>query len=275
MNNANKNKMFVVDYDGTLATSEGYVNKNTIKKFEEIEHKNIIRVINTGRSLFSLRNVIDDDFPVDYVVFSAGIGIYDWKNKIILQSYSLTVSDTAEIYNFLCKHKYDFMVQLPVPDNHYFHHFGNIKNNSDFRTRINNYESYGISSINECPTQASQFVIICAKNTDYYNQIKSRFMKVNVIKATSPINHKSIWVEILPANVSKASGIEFIRRKLNIDINNIVAVGNDYYDLDMLEYVNKNNAYIVSNAPKEMKPLFNLIESNDENAIAKLIDSIY
>lgn len=267
--------MIVVDYDGTLAASDSYVSEYNMVKFAGLEELGVIRVINTGRSLFSLKNVIDRDFPIDYVVFSAGIGIYDWKKKKLLQANNFTSKETCDIYNYLCKCNYDFMVQLPVPDNHYFHHFGNIRNNEDFRTRINNYESYGINSITNCPDQASQFVIICTKGTDYYNMIKSKFPSLKVVKATSPINHSSVWVEILPPDISKASGIEYLRKMLKIDISDIVAVGNDYYDLDMLYYVDSPNAYVVNNAPSDIKPGFNIIDSNDQNAVGKLIDKLY
>ncbi len=276
MSNTSGNmKMLVVDYDGTLAASDSYVSEYTTVKFAGLEELKVVRVINTGRSLFSLKNVIDRDFPVDYVVFSAGVGIYDWKRKTLLRANNFTKTETFDIYNYLCKCNYDFMVQLPVPDNHYFHHFGNIRNNVDFRTRINNYESYGIKSISECPEQASQFVVICTKGTDYFNRIKSKFPSLKVVKATSPINHCSVWVEILPSNISKASGIEFLRNRLNINKSDIVAVGNDYYDLDMLHYVDCTNAYVISNAPPDIKPGFNIIDSNDQNAVGKLVDKLY
>ncbi len=280
MNNSpdSKNRyrhMFVVDYDGTLAKSDYKVDDITRQRLEVLESKSVVRVINTGRSLFSLDNVIDKDFPVDFVVFSAGIGIYDWKNQIILDSYSISNEATQEVYSFLCNKNFDFMVQLPVPDNHYFHHFGNIKANSDFRRRVSSYESYGIKAVKSCPYSASQFVVICPEGEDYFELIERKFPNLNVVKATSPINNKSIWVEMLPTNVSKASGIDYLRKMLNIELKSIVTVGNDYYDLDMLQYVNPQNAYVVDNSPDELKSKFRTIESNDNYAIAKLIDEVY
>jgi HAD superfamily hydrolase (TIGR01484 family) len=269
------NKMLVLDYDGTLAKSDYRVDEITRRKLEELEKQPVIRVINTGRSLFSLNNVIDKDFPVDYIVFSAGIGIYDWKRKEILESYNISGEDSQRIYSFLCDKNYDFMVQLPVPDNHYFHHFGDVRANSDFRQRVSLYESYGIKAVKACPDLASQFVVICPEGEDYFECVRDVFPKLNVVKATSPINNKSIWVEILPASISKASGIDYLMKRYNIDINSIVVVGNDYYDLDMLEYVNPQNAYVVDNSPTELKSRFKKIESNDNYAIAKLIDEIY
>ena len=267
--------MLVVDYDGTLAASDYKVSESTRKKFIEAGEKNVIRVINTGRSLFSLNTVLDEDFPLDYLVFSTGIGIYDWKDKNLLADYEISEIETFEVYNYLCEQDFDFMVQLPVPDNHYFHHFGDKNRNADFKSRVSNYEAYGIKPISNCPRAASQFVIICPENKDYFEQIRLRFPYLKVVKATSPINHKSIWVEILPKGVSKSSGIEFLMKKLSIPLNEIIVVGNDFYDLDMLNFVTSENAYVVSNAPETLKKTFNVIETNDEDAVAKLIAAIY
>jgi len=116
-------RMFVTDYDGTLAADDGKVSQESMKMLEELGEAGVVRVIATGRSLFSLKTVVKKDFPIDYLVFSSGIGIYDWNNNKLLQENDIGESETSEVYNYLIKKKYDFMVQLPVPNNHFFHHF--------------------------------------------------------------------------------------------------------------------------------------------------------
>jgi len=183
--------------------------------------------------------------------------------------------DTKLIYEFLVKKSYDFMVQLPVPDNHFFHHFSSGTHNADFYSRISYYETHGVDPIKKCPQKASQFVIICPEENGNYNLIRNHFSHLKVLRATSPIDNKSVWIEILPDNVSKATGIEHIRKMYNVNIEDINVVGNDYYDLDMLNYVNKERAFVVSNAPSDLKNIFNCIESNEQNGVANLIDRLY
>ncbi len=269
------NRMFVTDFDGTLADDNSEVSQIAIRELQNLEKLGVVRVIATGRSLFSLKTVVKPDFPIDYLVFSSGIGVYDWKNDILLQENSIGETDTKSIYEFLVKNNYDFMVQLPVPNNHFFHHMSSGKINEDFYSRVNYYESHGVEAINDCPNSSSQFVIICPEEGDNLRIITEEFSHLKVVKATSPLDRKSIWVEILPQDVSKASGIEYLRQKLDIDINDIISVGNDYYDLDMLKYTQKHNSYVVSNAPQELKSKFNVIESNLNNGVARLIDCIY
>jgi hydroxymethylpyrimidine pyrophosphatase-like HAD family hydrolase len=269
-----KLKMFVTDFDGTLADDNSEVSVEARYQLKRIGAKGILRVIATGRNLFSFKNAVNDDFPIDYLIFSSGIGIYDWKNKKLLQNYSLDKSSTKEIYTYLTKNDYDFMVQLPVPENHFFHCYSKNEPSGDYLSRIQHYESRGIFSVKECPEIASQFVIFC-NEVEQYQSLKSIFANLKVIRATSPIDKRTMWVEILPMGVSKAFGIEYLKLMHTINHDNIIAVGNDYYDLDMVQFVRSDNAYLVSNAPIELQKEYNLIESNQKDGVAKLIERLY
>ena len=268
-------KMFVSDFDGTIANNSSVVSENTINLLKKLEEISVLRVIATGRSLFSFTTVVKQDFPIDYLVFSSGIGIYDWKTKKIIQSSCIGSEQTKKVYDYLVENNYDFMVQLPVPDNHYFHHFSSDCPSSDFLTRVKFYETKGLEPISECPETASQFVVICSEENGQMEKISKKFPDLKVVKATSPLDNKSIWIEILPYQISKASGIEFIRQLENIEHENIVTVGNDYYDLDMLNYSVKENSYLVENSPDEIKDNFNIIASNENEGVAKLLQRIY
>lgn len=268
-------KIFVVDFDGTLARDDSSVSSKTLDLLRKLGEIGIIRVVDTGRSLFSLKTVVDADFPIDYLVFSSGIGIYDWENSKLLKEYSIGEKDTADVYKYLTDNKYDFMVQLPVPDNHFFHHFSSGYPNSDFFSRISYYENYGIKAIEKCPAKASQFVIILSEELDNLTKISQRFPHLKVVKATSPIDRKSVWIEILPPEISKATGIEFIQDIHKVELQNIVTVGNDYYDLDMLNYSLPHNSYIVANAPVELLKMFNPVQSNEDEGVADLIRKLY
>ncbi len=268
-------KMFVSDFDGTIANNQSVVSENTIKLLTKLGPIGVLRIIATGRNLFSFTNLIKSDFPIDYLVFSSGIGIYDWEKRKILQANHIEEKQTKEIYNYLVKNNYDFMVQLPVPDNHFFHHFSSDCPSQDFLTRIKYYETKGVEPILECPETASQFVVICPKENGDMKIISEKFPELKVVKATSPLDNKSIWIEILPKGISKASGIEYIRELENVNLKNIVSVGNDYYDLDMLNYAMKENSYVVENAPDAIKNNFNIIQSNNDEGVAKLIEKLY
>lgn len=269
-----KTHILASDFDGTITTKQGVIPNSILDEFKKIENSTILRVIATGRSLFSFLTIVDENFPIDYLVFSGGVGVMNWKTKKIIAENHFSKAQTLEIYKFLKSNNFDFMVQYPVPDNHIFYQSSSGSFNSDFEARINYYKLNGIMPAEKVPELASQFVIICNEGANHFQYIKDNFRSFKVTKATSPIDYKSLWIEIFPEHVSKAYGLELLRIRHDIPIENIIAVGNDYYDYDMLEYVKPHNAYVVANAPDELLQRYNIIPSSENEGVADLLKAM-
>ena len=113
-------KMIITDLDGTLLQDDQKVGEKDYQSLVELGQQGYIRVIATGRSPFSFSRVIADDFPIDYLVFSSGTGVMNWKNKEILISYSLTEEKVRELACMFKEVEVDFKVLAPIPDNHFY-----------------------------------------------------------------------------------------------------------------------------------------------------------
>ncbi|HUV06363.1 MAG TPA: HAD hydrolase family protein, partial [Spirochaetia bacterium] len=81
--------MFVSDFDGTLRSSSGTIAERDLETLRELGRAGFLRVIATGRTLYSLNKAIDDSLPVDYIVFSSGAGVLDFQKKRIIRKMSL------------------------------------------------------------------------------------------------------------------------------------------------------------------------------------------
>ena len=79
----------ISDLDGTLLQGEAEISDTDLAAFALLESRGIPRVIATGRSLFSTRRVLQNDFPIDYLVFSAGAGVMDWREQKLLRKQTI------------------------------------------------------------------------------------------------------------------------------------------------------------------------------------------
>jgi hydroxymethylpyrimidine pyrophosphatase-like HAD family hydrolase len=61
-----------------------------------------------------------------------------------------------------------------------------------------------------------------------------------------------------------------LARKLNIEPSNIASLGNDYNDLDLLEW--SPVRYVVENAPEELKARYPVVASNDNCGVAEAVE---
>ncbi len=270
-------KAVFTDLDGTLLDSNFKISNQNLKSLYKIKRHNALNVFVTGRNLFSTQKVLSNNLPLDYLIFSTGIAISNFKSKKILQKFEIEAHITKKIIDLLLKLELNFFVHKPAPDNHFFYYNYSIAD-SDFEERFKLYSEFS----NPIPDNyehinASQFVIVLPYNLLLFESIKYKirenFPFLSYIRATSPLNHRHIWLEIYPANVSKGNSMKLLCEKLNISIEDIVAVGNDYNDEDMLDIA--GNSFVVDNSPSSLKAKFEVVASNDNNGFSEVIDKIF
>lgn len=266
-------KLVVTDLDGTLLTSESELSPENRASLAKLGQKKIIRVIATGRNLYSALNILAPEFPIDYLVFSSGAGIMDWKSKLIIHDQHMDREEVREISSVLYDHNVDFAIHDKIPDNHFFCYCSKNENNNDFFNRVNAYKKFSRPFSMENIGDASQILAVLEDNVLWFEELKSKFQDIKVIRTTSPINGKSIWMEIFPKHISKAFGLKFICELHDVSYDEIVAIGNDYNDLDFLNFC--KFSYVVENAPYDLKELFSVVNSNDEHGFAIAVKKFF
>ncbi|MCF8297461.1 MAG: Cof-type HAD-IIB family hydrolase [Saprospiraceae bacterium] len=272
-------KILITDLDGTLRdTIEGFP-ENNIEALQSLEKKDITRVIASGRSIYSANNVLSTDFPIDYFIFSSGAGIMNWKTKEIIYERHLTGENVAEISKELMDIGLDFMIHLPIPENHKFYYHSAGNETPDFIRRCDVYSDYIIrlNGEHESFGDSSQMLAIINDDVDLFIEIvarlNSKFNNIKLIRTTSPLDNNSIWLEIFPKDVSKGNASEWLCNKLGLNKNDSIAIGNDYNDIDLLKW--SPNSYVVANAPEELKQGNTVIESCLDSGVAKLINRLF
>ncbi|MDZ7331736.1 MAG: Cof-type HAD-IIB family hydrolase [candidate division KSB1 bacterium] len=264
--------MVVSDLDGTLLGPDHRISEQDYQLLQLLKTKNVYRVVATGRSVYSANKVLPTEFPIDYLIFSSGAGVMDWTQQEILLERSLTASETAFLANFLIQLKMDFMIQMPIPDNHHFLFFDSqVRPNPDFWRRIEIYQGFAAPLQQPIDTigASSEFVVIIPDGVTVYDQIKCQLPQFNVIRATSALDGKSIWVEILPKNVSKATATAWLCERLGCPREMVLGIGNDYNDLDLLNWT--GHSFVVENAPIELKNKFRCTASNAESGFSHAV----
>ncbi|HNT41504.1 MAG TPA: HAD family hydrolase [Tenuifilaceae bacterium] len=268
-------RLVATDLDGTLMRSNGEFSVEDIGTLCRLGKLGVVRVIATGRSPYSASRVLSPDFPIDYLVFSSGAGILKWDTKTLVHTNEMPAALVQTIISWLCFHGIDFMVHNPIPLNHYFQYFTAGNSNPDFERRLNLYKEFATPLIQGVPypNPASQVVAILPNDEGMFNSLRSGVEGVKIIRATSPIDGSSIWMEIFPETVSKASGIRCICQNLEgVTPDQIVVVGNDYNDSDMLQLT--AHSFVVENAPELLKKSYTVVPSNDSSGFSYAINKV-
>ena len=265
--------LLITDFDGTLRRSDGLISSMDREALVELGQKNYARVIATGRSLFSYRKWARDDLPLDYLIFSSGAGLVSARNWRLIRAINLDREEISFAAEQLIRRNLDFMIHRPIPENHFFGYHDTGIGNQDFQRRITLYKDYA-RPLNGCPevlSSAAQLLAVVHpdRGLEAYNEIREILGEFTVIRTTSPLDHLSVWIEIFPRTVSKSLTSSWLADQLGLTPQSVLGVGNDYNDLDFLEWA--GSSYVVSNSPPDIKKRFAQVASNDGGGVAEAV----
>jgi Cof subfamily protein (haloacid dehalogenase superfamily) len=266
--------LFVCDFDGTLLRSDRSFSKADLEALKQLDEFGIVRVIATGRSIYSLKTVPISELPVDFIIFSSGAGVTHHPGGQIIRKVSLEADEVSRAIAILQADELDFMVHRSIPDNHEFGYFESTPANADFKRRIDLYSQFAFPLDDVCDGfgTATQLLAILppAGSLQVLETIRKKLPGFNIIQTTSPLDGQSIWIEIFPATVSKGLTVAWLTAEFDIDPGRTLSIGNDYNDMDLLEWT--ASSFVVENAPDDLKERFPVVASNNESGVAEGIE---
>jgi Cof subfamily protein (haloacid dehalogenase superfamily) len=267
-------KMVVTDLDGTLLQNDHSISLEDLETLEILGKMGICRVAATGRNLFKVRRALTPSDPFDYVICSSGAGIVDWQKQEVIRAVNFPEKLTAQLVKFLINNEFNFKVSDCFPDNHNF--FWWKKSDCPEIDRYVAVHSKMGKSEEIVPGKtysSSQVLLFFKKGSDEFEQVKKKllghFSEISIIRTTSPLNENWIWMEIFPKGISKAHGIAEICDLMGIKQTETLGIGNDFNDLEMLDFTHLS--YVVHNSPQELKDKFLISLPHHENGFSHAV----
>ena len=266
--------LFITDLDGTLLRSDRTFSAKDLASLRGLADHHVVRIVATGRSIFSFSRAQTPGLPIDYLIFSTGAGVAEYPSGKIARQVSLEPGEVCRAYAVLRELRLDFMVQRPIPDTHIFGYLALNASNPDFETRISLYSRFAFPLEDDIARfgPATQLVAIVPPDRaqNALAAVRHRLSGLTVIQTTSPLDGHSTWIEIFPAGVSKARTAGWLAARLGIPRERAVSVGNDYNDLDVLEWA--GTAFVTANSPDELKQRFPAVASNNDAGVSEAIE---
>ena len=240
--------------------------------------KNIIRVVATGRNLRKVNEVLHKDIPFDYIVYSSGAGVFRWKEREQLYNQNINPGSADRLSSYFLKKDLSFYAFWPAPENHNIWYRKGKTECEEFNRYLTFHHSYVYpfpkSRKNE--NGLCQFLLIIPEDEagflELKNDIESQCGEIRVIRSSSPVTKGFIWVEVFHHSVSKGQGVKQVCNLLDIDPQNTVGIGNDYNDLDLLDFT--GHSFLTENAPSGLQNRFLKAPSNENDAFAHVVQPL-
>jgi Cof subfamily protein (haloacid dehalogenase superfamily) len=271
-------KLVATDLDGTFLRDDHSISPRNLEALHRLGERNIVRVAATGRNLKKVREVINEHVPFDFVVFSSGAGVFNWRNNEHVFMQNIAKESATNLMQYFIQQGLNFHAFYPIPENHKHYFFRGNEACEEFERyfNFNRAHSAEIDRDSVPESELCQFLLIIRENTTEFLQIKEQIEtmcpEIRVIRTSSPITNGYIWIEIFHKSVSKGNGVNEICKRIGISKEETLGLGNDYNDFDLLEFTALS--FLTGNAPDEIKTRFPLLPTNENDAFAFSVDHL-
>jgi Cof subfamily protein (haloacid dehalogenase superfamily) len=259
-------KLVAIDLDGTLLNSQRIITPLTSKIISNVVNREIHIVLVSARMLPSVLNYKKQLNLQDPVIAYSGAVIKpDRSSPIWLGNIVPRIAN--EIIRFLKSYNI-----------HLFTYIGNIWYVDTFDSEAKE-ESQVINIVPIIVENVQEIVSDGVTKLTVVGESSTLAEIADYLRQEFPSDITCIFsrptdLEILKKGISKSKALSLVGKLLNIEPNEMMAIGDHHNDIDMLEFV--GTAIAMGNAPKEVKKIADLIApSNDNDGVAFILDHFF
>ena len=276
-------KLMAIDLDGTLLNSYGEVSAQTREALLKAKEQGTEVILASGRPISSTESLALELGVDNYLISGNGAAVYDIKKQEVIYDRFLTKEQVLKIAK-LCEedsffynvYTEDEVIASSLNYNILFYHKENVKKIEERRTHINLVQNIA-KYIEESGKEKFLKITVCDESQFIFNSIMKKLRQINGIdilevaymskkkikQGTEDVNIQYYYTEITNQNVNKWTAIEFLLKKLNIDRSEVITIGDNMNDKEMIE--NANLGVVMGNSNPKMKEIGNVVVSDNNS----------
>lgn len=279
-------KLLALDLDGTLLGSDGLVPERNVAAIRAAELSGVTVTIATGRRFRDARPIaLEVDLNGPVLTHNGALV----KNPVTSEALYYDLLSAESVLNIIeigrvfggdplvstdphgeGQMLYETVSETNTPLRRYIAWSDSIHGEkaSDSVVRVDDLSK---------SARESEVVHISYSGTvDAMREMEKELLKglessVNILATVYPDRNFTL-LDILPAGSSKASGLNFLANRLGIERNQILAVGDNHNDLEMLEFAGIGVLMGNADACLLTRPEFYTTLKNDDCGVAEVIE---
>ena len=265
-----KYKMVVSDLDETLLGTDRKVPFRNVEAIRRAREIGVKFVPATGRGYASIRGTLKElglqELEDEYVISFNGGAVTENKGERLLHFEGISFEKAEEL--FFRSFSYDVCTHVYTRDKVYAYHLN--QNEIDYLDGRMEVEEFFTENLDFLKGQEIVKVIYVNTDWSYLNRIAEDLKEMTQDLDVSYSSNR--YMEFNQKGVNKGSGVLFLADLLGIKPEEIIAVGDNFNDLSMLQVAGLGVG--VQNTVTELKPLCDYITNAtcDEGAVGEVIE---
>ncbi len=284
-------KLMAIDLDGTLLNSLGEVSEETRLALKKAKEQGTEIVLASGRPISSTESLAIELGVDNFLISGNGAAVYDIKNQKILYDRFLSKEQVLNIAKMCEENSFfynvyteDEVIASSLNYNVLFYHKENVKKIEERRTHINVVQNIA-EYIEQSGKEKFLKITVCDESQFIFNSIMKRlkaidgidvlevaYMSKKKIKSgTEDIDIQYYYTEITNENVNKWTAIEFLLDKLNIAKEEVITIGDNVNDKEMIEEAGLG--VVMGNSNPKMKEIADkIVADNNSEGVLEAIN---
>lgn len=280
-------KLVAIDLDGTMLNHYGEISERTKETVRRCIEKGVEIVLASGRPIDSIKTIAEELGIKGYFIAGNGALVYDLqKNEMIYENY-IKKEKVLEIIkiceeNSIAYNVYTDKVILTtnLKFNVLYYYKENLKKEENKQTNISIVENM-YEYVENMKDEKFLKITICDQNSTIFHSIIKKVKEINGIEVLD-ISHMSrkiikqgteeipveyFYTEISASNVDKWEAIEFLRKRMGLAKEEVMAIGDNINDKKMIENAGMGIA-MKGSTMEILKIARDITETNDNNGVA-------
>lgn len=255
------------DIDGTLLNSQHVVTPKTRTSIQKLREQDILFTLSSSRSPAGIEPIAEkNQFQCCIIAFGGALILNE--NRRILYEMGMNKMTAGKVIDFIENKCPDVIWNIYTAD------MWMVKNKNDSRVQheeqvVETYADEG--TIEDLTDDACVDKILCMCAPGQIDSVEAlvctAFPELSVAKSSDTL------LEIMQKGVNKADAVKRLCQIKRIDMEDTMAFGDNYNDLEMLEAVQFGIA--MENAPLEIRQRVRFVTSdNNHDGIANILEKI-
>lgn len=284
-------KLVAIDLDGTMLNSYGMVTERTKKAINESMNKGVEVIIASGRPIDSIKTIAKEINSKNYFIAGNGALIYDIKNDEVIYDKYLKKQKILEIIKICEENSISYNVYTDktilataLKYNVLYYHKENLKKQEAKKTNISIVKDM-YEYVKNMEEEKFLKMTICDENKSIFNSIIRKLREIDDIEVldvlhmsrkiirqgTEEIPIEYYYTEISSKDVDKWNAIEFLMEKLQIEKEEVIAIGDNINDKKMIKESGLGVA-MSGSTPIITEIANEITDTNNNDGVAKILE---
>lgn len=287
-------KIVTIDLDGTLLNSFGEISEENLEELRKCIQKGVEIVLSSGRVVSSIKNFANEIGNNNYLIAGNGSTVYDIANEKIIYQNAISKEKVLKIIK-ICEensiyysvYTENFIITKSLNYNILFYSKENLKKSNMEKTNINIIEDI-YSYVENIENNEISKISICDKDKIIFSSILKKLREIENIdvldvahmsrkyieNGTDVVPVEFYYTEITNENVNKWEAIKFLINKLKILPEEVMSIGDNINDKEMLENAGMGIA-MGNSAPYIKEMAKDVTLDNNANGVAEALKKFF